>query len=115
MVAAGFQSVWGIEVQGKVDVTTSKRAERRARNDAYAESALPERLKLALAFADTFLAGGGPPAADVQRALRAEFSDAELVEMGIGLALFHGLAKLLITLGCEPEQMDTTELRTPGS
>ena len=42
-------------------------------------------------------------------------SDAELVEMGIGLALFHGLSKLLIGLGCEPDQMDTTEVRTPGS
>lgn len=34
MAAAGFESVWGIEVQGKVDLTTSKRAERQARNDA---------------------------------------------------------------------------------
>lgn len=35
--------------------------------------------------------------------------------MGIGLALFHGFAKLLITLGCEPEEMDVTVLPTPGS
>ncbi|MEY4229848.1 MAG: hypothetical protein RLZZ362_697 [Actinomycetota bacterium] len=51
----------------------------------------------------------------MQQALRAEFTDAELVEMGVGLALFHGFAKLLIALGCEPEQMDITEHRTPGS
>jgi hypothetical protein len=51
----------------------------------------------------------------LQEALVAEFGDEALVEMAIGLALFHGVAKLLITLGCEPEQMDITELRTPGS
>ena len=83
-------------------------------SDGHAESSLPERSKLALAFADAFL-GGGPPAPEVQTALRAEFSDAELVEMGIGLALFHGVSKLLIGLGCEPDEMDTTEVRTPGS
>jgi len=83
-------------------------------SDGHAESSLPERSKLALAFADAFLAGREPELS-VEVALREEFSDAELVEMGIGLALFHGLSKLLIGLGCEPDQMDTTEVRTPGS
>lgn len=35
--------------------------------------------------------------------------------MGVGLALFHGFSKLLISLGCEPEQMDVSVHRTPGS
>jgi uncharacterized UPF0146 family protein len=51
----------------------------------------------------------------VQAALLEEFTEAELVEMGIGLALFHGVSKMLIALGCEPEEMDITESRTPGS
>ncbi len=84
-------------------------------DDAYAESALPHRLKLALQFADAFLGAAGPPPADVQSALVEEFGEAELVEMSIGLALFHGVSKMLIALGCEPEQMDITESRTPGS
>ena len=83
-------------------------------DDGHAQSGLPDRLKLALAFADAFFAAGPPPVA-LQEALVAEFGDEALVEMAIGLALFHGVAKLLITLGCEPEQMDITELRTPGS
>lgn len=62
-----------------------------------------------------FLAAGGPPSAEVRAALDAEFTEAELVELGIGLALFHGVSKLLVTLGCEPEQMDLTALPPPGS
>jgi len=51
----------------------------------------------------------------VQRALVDEFGEEALVEMGIGLALFHGFSKLLITLGCEPAEMDVTVMPTPGS
>ena len=57
------------------------------------------RYKLALRFADSFLGAGGPPPADVQAALLEEFTEAELVEMSIGLALFHGVSKMLIALG----------------
>ena len=51
----------------------------------------------------------------MQRTITDQFSEEELVELGIGLALFHGLSKVLVAVGCEPEQMDVTELRTPGS
>lgn len=66
-------------------------------------------------FADAFFAAAGPPDAELQAALREEFTDEELVEMGVGLALFHGVAKMLIGLGCEPEQMDVGIHRTPGT
>ncbi len=78
-------------------------------------SALSPRLKLALQFADAFLSVGGPPAPDVRAALEAEFTRDELIEMGVGLALFHGFSKLLIALGCEPDQMDVSIHRTPGA
>lgn len=83
--------------------------------DEHASSELSHRAKLALAFADAFLSAGGPPSAELQAELQAEFTDAELVEMGMGLAMFHGFSKLLIALGCEPEQMDVQEHRTPGT
>jgi alkylhydroperoxidase family enzyme len=83
--------------------------------DGHEASGLSPRLKLALQFADAFFAADGPPPPDVQAALQAEFTEAELVEMGIGLALFHGVAKMLISLGCEPEQMDVGIHRTPGT
>jgi hypothetical protein len=33
----------------------------------------------------------------------------------MAMALFHGISKLLIVLGCEPEQMDVTVMPTPGT
>ena len=83
--------------------------------DGWEESGLPHRHKTALLLADAFLAAGGPPKPEAQAALKAEFSEAEIVELGMGLALFHGFSKMLIALGLEPEEMDTTVLPTPGS
>jgi alkylhydroperoxidase family enzyme len=84
-------------------------------DDDHAESALPLRSKAALEFADAFLLGGGPPSPEAVGRLRSEFTDAELAELGIGLAVFHGVSKMLIALGCEPDDMDVTEVATPGS
>jgi alkylhydroperoxidase family enzyme len=62
--------------------------------------------------ADAFLHGTALTS-DEQAVLRGTFDEAELVELGIGLALFHGFSKMLIALGLEPEHMDTTVLPTP--
>lgn len=35
--------------------------------------------------------------------------------MGVGLALFHGVSKMIVALGCEPEEMQTTIQPTPGT
>ena len=42
-------------------------------------------------------------------------SDGEIAEIALGVTLFHGMSKVLICLGLEPEEMDTTILPTPGS
>ncbi|MEQ8859099.1 MAG: hypothetical protein RIC56_10650 [Pseudomonadales bacterium] len=47
--------------------------------------------------------------------LRARFDDAEIAEMALGVGLFHGMSKVLICLGLEPQEMDLTILKTPGS
>ncbi len=65
-------------------------------------------------YADAFLAAGGVPA-ELQAEMLATFTDAEVVELTMALAMFHGFSKMLIVLGLEPEQMDTTVLPTPGS
>ena len=52
---------------------------------------------------------------EFKQVLRAHFSDAELVEVALGVGLFLGMSKVLITLGLEPEQMETTIIPTPGS
>ncbi len=53
--------------------------------------------------------------ARTRTAFDGEFGPAEQTEVGVGLALFHGFSKVLIALGCEPEEMAVTELPTPGS
>ena len=47
--------------------------------------------------------------------LRAEFTPQELTELALGVAAFHGMSKVLIVLGMEPESMAITQLPTPGA
>lgn len=47
--------------------------------------------------------------------LDAEFSPAEQAELAMGIGLFLGMSKVLITLGVEPQDMPTTVIPTPGS
>ncbi len=84
-------------------------------DDGFETSELDARHKTALEFADAFLGAAGPPPATARVRITEQFSGEEIAEMGIGLALFHGFSKLLIAVGAEPEQMDVTMLRTPGS
>ena len=84
-------------------------------DDGFETSTLTPRHKAAIDFADAYLATGGPPPVEVQTRILAHFSPAEVAEMGIGLAIFCGFSKLLIAVGAEPEEMDVTILRTPGS
>ncbi len=52
---------------------------------------------------------------ETKSALQAEFSNEQIVEAAMGVGLFLGMSKVLICLGLEPEQMETTVLPTPGS
>ncbi len=83
-------------------------------DDGYLETELSERHKLTLELADAFLAAGGPPSPEIRARLQVEFTDPELVELTLALALFHGFSKMLIVLGLEPEQMDTMVMPTPA-
>jgi alkylhydroperoxidase family enzyme len=82
-------------------------------DDGYEASALAERYKAVVAYADAFLSGCGTPSQEVRAALQAELTDAQVVELTMALALFHGFSKMLIVLGLEPETMATTVLPTP--
>ena len=48
-------------------------------------------------------------------ALKANFSDAQIVELALGVGMFMGMSKVLINLGLEPEEMPLTIVPTPGS
>jgi alkylhydroperoxidase family enzyme len=82
--------------------------------DGYEGSGLSERDKLTLTLTDAIIGDPRSLSADDKAALRREFSPAELVELSMGVGLFMALSKVLITLGLEPEQMDTTVVPTPG-
>ena len=76
---------------------------------------MPDRHKKALVLADAYFGGDGAPTPQEREIIRSEFTEPEIVELGVGLALVHGLAKVLIVLGLEPEAMDVTVIPSPGS
>ena len=82
--------------------------------DGY-ETVLPEAQAAALQLTDAII--GVPQALSEASiaALKAHFSDAEIVELALGVGLFMGMSKVLICLGLEPEAMTTTVVPTPGS
>lgn len=82
--------------------------------DGYEESCLSERQKLVLRYTDAMLTvPPETPDAELQKAMRAEFSASEIVELTAGIALFMGFSKIAVTLGGVPEDMPVMEMRTP--
>jgi alkylhydroperoxidase family enzyme len=84
-------------------------------DDGYEDSELVPRHRLAIAFADVVLASAGPPPAELRQALLDELGPDGVAELALGAGIFHAFSKLLIALGCEPEEMDVTVMPTPGS
>ena len=76
---------------------------------------MPPRTHLALRLTDAMLQCAAPLSDADVAALQAEFSAEELTELALGVAIFHGMSKILIALGMEPESMPVTVLPTPGS
>jgi alkylhydroperoxidase family enzyme len=84
-------------------------------DDAFESSQLDGRQKAALRWTDAFLDHPGSIPSDVRADIERFLSPAELVELTMALGLFHGLSRVLISLGMEPEEMDTTIVPTPGT
>jgi alkylhydroperoxidase family enzyme len=82
--------------------------------DGYEDSALSDDQKLVLRYTDAYLQDPSGLPADLATAMRERFSDAEIVELTLSLTMFLGMAKVLISLGTEPEQMERTVLPTPA-
>jgi alkylhydroperoxidase family enzyme len=82
--------------------------------DGYLASDLSDEQKLVLRFTDAFLDHPHRVDPGLGAELRAAFGPDELVELGLALAMFLGMAKVLISLGTEPEQMDVTIVPTPA-
>lgn len=82
--------------------------------DGY-ESRLDDKAVAALQLADDIIGLPGRLTEEQKARLSNHYSDAEIAELALGVGLFLGMSKVLITLGLEPERMDTTVLPTPGS
>ena len=67
----------------------------------------------ALKFTDHFILTPGPIPDEIRSSLLSTFTQEQIAELSIGLALFHGFSKMLIALGREPEEMETTIVPTP--
>lgn len=83
-------------------------------DDAYESSELSKRQKLILRYTDVFLTDPGAIDATLKYAMKAEFSDQEIVELTAGLALFMGFSKIAVSLGGMPESLPTMDMPTPG-
>ncbi|MEQ8410521.1 MAG: hypothetical protein RIC51_04290 [Erythrobacter sp.] len=75
---------------------------------------LTEAEKAVLKFTDALIHDPDLLTGDAKAALRRHLSAEQIAELGLGVTLFLALAKALITLGLEPEQMDRTVLPTPA-
>ncbi len=82
--------------------------------DGYEASArLTDAEKAVLRFTDALIHDPDLLTGDAKAALQRHLAPEQIAELGLGVTLFLALAKALITLGLEPEQMDRTVLPTP--
>ncbi len=82
--------------------------------DGYAQQ-LSEADSAVLALTDALIGIPGPMPESLQQQLRGHYSEAELAELVLGVGLFLGMSKVLISLGLEPESMPVTVIPTPGA
>jgi alkylhydroperoxidase family enzyme len=83
--------------------------------DGYEGAPLDERQKAALQWTDAVLDHPGSIPDEVRERLARVLEPSEVVEVTLALVLFHGLSRVLISLGLEPEVMPTTIVDTPGT
>ena len=84
--------------------------------DDYARSTkLSDAEKAALGFTDALIFDPALFDDAARRAIDRHFTREQFAELTLGVMLFLALAKVLITLGLEPEQLERTELPTPAA
>ena len=81
--------------------------------DDYASSALPERFKLAIEYADVLIRYPAGLGDDLRTRLAAEFTPAEIVELTATVTIASAFSKAAIAWG-PPPQIPLTEAPTPG-
>ena len=82
--------------------------------DGY-DRVFPEAETAILQMTDAIIGNPRSLSSETRKALKAHYSDAEIIELALGVGLFLGMSKVLINLGLEPEDMPITVIPTPGS
>lgn len=81
--------------------------------DGFEGTELSEVHKVVLRYTDTFLQDPGGLAHELAAEVRRVLTPGQITELALGVSLFMGFAKALISMGLEPDQMDTTVVPTP--
>ena len=76
---------------------------------------MPERLQVALEWADMLLVGGHVTDPTLEERMRRQFSEAEIVELTYAMGTFIGYGKQIMVLGLEPDDLPITVVPTPGA
>jgi len=81
-------------------------------DDDYRSSALAERDKVVIAYVDTMLHDPHALTPAQREALLSELDAGQVVELTLGIGLFHGFSKIAVALGPPPD-MPTMVVPTP--
>ena len=82
--------------------------------DGY-EEVLDEKITAALLLTDQIIGASKPLEKKNTVLIKRNLTREERAEISLGVGLFLGMSKVLIALGLEPVEMETTLLKTPGS
>ena len=82
--------------------------------DGY-EEILDDKTTAALQLTDQIIGAPRTLEKESKESIKRNLSREERAEVSLGVGLFLGMSKVLIALGLEPEEMETTVVLTPGS
>ena len=81
--------------------------------DGY-EEVLDEKITAALLLTDQIIGASRSLEKKNTVLIKRNLTREERAEISLGVGLFMGMSKVLIALGLEPEEMETTLVKTPG-
>ena len=76
---------------------------------------MDDKATAALMLTDQIISAPGTLTRKNDAIIKRSLSKKERAEISLGVGLFMGMSKVLIALGLEPEEMETTVVKTPGS
>jgi len=81
-------------------------------DDGFEDTWLADDEKLVISFTDVMLGAERLPTG-LEAELLQHFNEGQVVELGVGVALFLGFSKIAIALGQAPDDMPTMVVPTP--